>query len=418
MIDTGELVGPPNRITNELSELAGDLAIVESFSHSIALRTSDGLVCFDASHARTGAAVVRSLRGWSADPVSHIVYTHGHVDHVGGSGAFAADATERGRPQPVVVGHEAVAPRFARYRFTNGYNVRINMRQFGGTRADYGMGREEESFLDPGTLWPDVMVGDELDLTVGDTPIRLRHARGETDDHLWAWIPDRRWIFAGDFVTWVFPNAGNPQKVQRYPIEWAAALRDMIAAGPELLAGAHGLPIEGNERITRVLDDLATALEGLVAHTIDLMNEGATLDEIVHSVSVPADLLAKPYMQPVYDEPEFVVRNVWRQFGGWWDGMPSRLKPARDAEVAAAVVALAGGAERVAREAAAVADAGNLRLACHLADLAALAEPEHAGVHGIRAEVYDRRRSAERSLMAKGVFRDAADRSRAAAERS
>ena len=49
----------------------------------------------------------------------------------------------------------------------------------------------------------------------------------------------------GDFVIWNFPNAGNPQKVQRYPIEWAAALRAMIAKEPELLLPAHGLPIAG-----------------------------------------------------------------------------------------------------------------------------------------------------------------------------
>ena len=62
---------------------------------------------------------------------------------------------------------------------------------------------------------------------------------------------------AGDFVIWNFPNAGNPQKVQRYPLEWAAALREMIAAGPELLVPAHGLPIAGTARIAVVLGDIA-----------------------------------------------------------------------------------------------------------------------------------------------------------------
>jgi glyoxylase-like metal-dependent hydrolase (beta-lactamase superfamily II) len=78
-------------------------------------------------------------------------------------------------------------------------------------------------------------------------------------------MPDGSGLFVGDFVIWNFPNAGNPQKVQRYPIEWAAALRDMAAHGPELLLPAHGLPIEGRERIARVLDDIAGALERLVA---------------------------------------------------------------------------------------------------------------------------------------------------------
>ena len=80
------------------------------------------------------------LRSWSTDPVDSIVYTHGHVDHVGGSGAFAAQAGAAGHAAPRVIGHEAVAPRFERYRMTNGYNVDINQRQFGGVSKRSGVG--------------------------------------------------------------------------------------------------------------------------------------------------------------------------------------------------------------------------------------------------------------------------------------
>ncbi|MBV9952056.1 MAG: MBL fold metallo-hydrolase, partial [Acidimicrobiia bacterium] len=45
-----------------------------------------------------------------------------------------------------------------------------------------------------------------------------------------------------------------------------------------------------------------------------------------------------------------------------------------------------------------------LRLAAHLAEMAALAAPDDPGVHDARAEVYRRRVAAEPSLMAKGVF--------------
>jgi glyoxylase-like metal-dependent hydrolase (beta-lactamase superfamily II) len=102
-------------------------------------------------------------------------------------------------------------------------------------------------------------------LTIGDHSVELNHAIGETDDHLWAWVPDKKWIMAGDFLIWNFPNAGNPQKVQRYPLEWAKALRDMAAKEPELLLPAHGLPINGKERIEIVLTDIASALETLVS---------------------------------------------------------------------------------------------------------------------------------------------------------
>ncbi|WP_208025889.1 hypothetical protein [Amycolatopsis acidicola] len=55
IIDTGVRDEPVNRVTQELSELAGNVAMVESFSHSLAFRTDDGLVVFDASSAGSGA---------------------------------------------------------------------------------------------------------------------------------------------------------------------------------------------------------------------------------------------------------------------------------------------------------------------------------------------------------------------------
>lgn len=410
IIDDGVLDIAPNRVTNELSELADDLAIVESFSHSTALRTEEGLVCFDASGVNTGAAVIAAIQHWSNAPVHSLVYTHGHADHVGGSASFAAAAQGAGHPTPRVVAHENVAHRLDRYDLTNDWNLLINQRQFGGVAADLklSIGGDERRFLPRATLRPDHTFETTTTMSVGGVEIELNHARGETDDHLWAWIPDRKWIMAGDFVIWNFPNAGNPQKVQRYPGEWAEALRLMISRQPDLLVPAHGLPIAGSERIALVLGDMADALESLVDRTIEMMNAGASLDTIIHSVKIGDDVLAKPYLRPFYDEPEFVVHNVWRLYGGWWDGAASRLKPAPDAQVASVISELAGGADVLVRRAEqAVAD-GDLRLACHLVDLAGWAAPDDSVIHGARAAVYEARRKAEPSLMAKGIFRAAA----------
>jgi alkyl sulfatase BDS1-like metallo-beta-lactamase superfamily hydrolase len=410
IIDSGVADEPTNRVTQELSEVADGVAVVESFSHAVAVRTDDGLVVFDASGAHTGAQVVEALRGWSDAPVHTLVYTHGHVDHVGGSGAFVADAAARGHARPRVVAHAAVARRFARYRRTDGWNLIINARQFGGIRdRSLRIGGEGPSrFLPDDVAAPDLTYTDRLALTVGGLDVELRHGRGETDDHTWAWIPSLRAVACGDFLIWNFPNAGNPQKVQRYPDEWAAALRQMAALEPELLLPAHGLPIGGAERIRRVLETVAGTLEDLVDRVLALMNEGATLDQVVHEVRVPDDVLALPYLRPLYDEPEFVVRNVWRLYGGWWDGDPAHLKPPREAELAAEVAALAGGAHVLAERAAALAEAGDLRLACQLAEWAATAAPGDEDVRAVRRRVYEQRRRAEPSLMSKGIYAAAA----------
>ena len=405
---TPEALGPLNRINHQLSELATDLAVVEAFSHCIVFKTDEGLVTFDTSNEHGGKKCVSAIQSWTHDPFHTVVFTHGHIDHVGGCGAFC-DAYE-GR-KPIIVGHENVAARFDRYRMTNGYNHVINERQFGQfKRRGYDLAGASQ-FLPIATPKPDVTYSAGMTMSVGGLDIELNHAKGETDDHTWAWIPKHKAICAGDFFIWAFPNAGNPQKAQRYPKEWAAALRDMASRDAELFLPAHGLPISGRNRIQSVLNEAAEVLETLVEQTINLMNEGASLNDIIHSVKVRAELLEKPYLAPTYDEPEFVVRNIWRLYGGWYEGNPAQLKPARDRAVAEELAHLAGGAVKLAKRAEALAES-DTRLACHLAEFAVQAEPDNKAIHALRAEVYQRRREGETSLMAKGIFGYAANQSK------
>jgi alkyl sulfatase BDS1-like metallo-beta-lactamase superfamily hydrolase len=409
VIDSGEVPEMLNRVIQELTELTDDLVVVESFSHSYAWRTDDGLTVVDASGALTGAAVVSALRGWSSDPVTRLVYTHGHADHVGGSPFFAADADAHGVAHPEVIAHENVAMRMDRYESTNRWNILINRRQFGGVGADLGLsnGQSDARYLPVDTLRPTVEVDEFWSTEIGGEDVHFHHARGETDDHLWTEVPGRRWIFSGDFLIWMYPNAGNPQKVQRYALEWATALRAMAARQPELLLPAHGLPIAGRERIAKVLETTAHTLEDLVRRVLELMNAGATLDTIIHTVTVDEATLAIPYLRPLYDEPEYAVRNIWRLYGGWWDGAASRLKPAPDAVLGEEIARLAGGATALIARALEVATT-DLRLACHLADFAGWAAPNDAAVHEGRAHIYDMRRHSELSLMSKGIYAAAA----------
>jgi alkyl sulfatase BDS1-like metallo-beta-lactamase superfamily hydrolase len=130
-------------------------------------------------------------------------------------------------------------------------------------------------------------------------------------------------------------------------------------------------------------------------------------------VRPPAHLAERPYLQPVYDDPEYVVRNVWRLFGGWYDGIPSHLRPAPEDALAREVATLAGGAQVLATRARELAEAGDGRLAGHLADWAVRAEPESGEAHAARAEVYELRSRRTTALMSKGVFNAVVRESRA-----
>jgi hypothetical protein len=267
--------------------------------------------------------------------------------------------------------------------------------------------------------------------------LALRHEKGETDDHTVTWLPGPRALCCGDLFIWAAPNGGNPQKVQRYPLEWAQALRRMAELQPEYLLPGHGLPVIGADRVQVALADTAELLEALVEQTLAVMNGGGRLDDAIHTVTVPRRLADRPYLQPVYDEPEFIVRTVWRYYGGWWDGNPATLKPAPERALAAELAALAGGpgvlaaravelAEAVhagrepAGDGALAADPGvaalpggeeGLRVAGHLAELAWLAAPEDDEVARARHRVFTIRAERATSTMSAGIYRWAAGES-------
>jgi alkyl sulfatase BDS1-like metallo-beta-lactamase superfamily hydrolase len=385
-------------VSNELSEVADRTGFVWSMANVTAFRTGEGVVLVDTGSAFMAGNIHGAVRGWTREPVTDAIYSHGHIDHVFGILAFEAE----GRPARVIA-HENVGPRFDRYVLTAGYNSIVNQRQFGI----------------PGIRWPteyrypDETYRDQLTVEIGGETFELHHAKGETDDATWTWVPARRVLCTGDFFIWASPNAGNPQKVQRYPREWAVALRQMASLDAELLLPGHGVPIAGAGRIRDALGDTAELLESLHDQTVALMNDGATLDDVLHSVKASPHLLEKPYLRPTYDDPEFIVRNVWRLYGGWWDGDPSSLKPAPREDLARELAALAGGAHALAERATVLATEGNLRLAGHLAELAVLASPDE---HGTRATVNEQRAAEESSTMAKGIFDWAATQSRARGE--
>ena len=388
----------PGRVLVALEVLDEGAAFQSAFSNALILRTDEGLVFVDTSSFFHAEPIYRAVRAWTDAPVHTGIYTHGHVDHVFGLQRFHDEAEAQGRPAVRILAHERCPARFDRYRLTQGYNGHINARQFGFARPIF-----PRAFR-----YPDETVGAERRLEIGGVAIELHHDRGETDDSLWAWLPARRALYTGDLFIWAAPNCGNPQKAQRYPREWAAALRKMARLAPEALFPGHGPPILGAARVAQALSESAELLETICEQTLAMMNDGATLNDILHSVSVPQGLLERPYLRPIYDDPIFIVRTLWRLYGGWYDGNPAHLKPSPDRDLARELSALAGGAGRLADRAESACADGQLALACELAEFAWLAAPDDARTRGVRAAVYRARAKAETSLMAKGIYGAAA----------
>src|SRR5438105_13477 len=271
-----------------LAEVQDSVAFVPSFANVSAVATGDGLVLVDTGSQFLARQVHGELRRWSPAPLHTAVYSHGHIDHVFGVPVFEEEAATNGWPRPRVVAHEALPARFDRYILTAGYNAVINRRQFQVPNLEWPVEYR----------YPDETYRDDHVLDVGGERAELHHARGETDDHTWTWFPDRRLLCCGDLFIWASPNAGNPQKVQRYPKEWAVACRRMAGLGADVMLPGHGFPVIGADRVRQALTDTADLLDALHDETVALMNAGARLDEIIHTVRPPQHLLDRPYLRP------------------------------------------------------------------------------------------------------------------------
>ena len=358
------------------------------------IRTTAGLVFIDTGKPDTAAQTLAAVRRWDDSPVHTVIYTHGHIDHTSGIRLIDAEADARGVARPRIIAHRNVMHRLTRYEASHGFNSIVQGQQFNFQDYVYPIGQRP----------PDEVYDDTLSLTIGGERIELMHGRGETDDATFVWLPERRVLASGDFVIWMFPNAGNPRKVQRYAPDWAVALRRMQSLQPEVLIPGHGPVVFGAARAAQMLNDGAAVLEHLTRQALALMNQGRTLDEILHTVSVPAELMAKPYLLPKYDNPEFIVHGIWHLYAGWFDGNPAHLKPASATELSEELASLAGGVDRLAQRAAILAESGRTRLAAHLIEFAANAAPDDKYVQATRAGVYQQCVQHEPSLIGKAIF--------------
>jgi hypothetical protein len=219
----------------EGDEIPAGRALLQGLASASTIDTGEALVMLDTGCHRY-ERIARAVRKWrrcrSPPPCSRITTSTTSWASVRSS----AKRTKRWA-RPLVYRARGLGPNFDRYKKTRGWNGAINVRQFAFPVARFEWPEHYR--------YPDVAYHDRLTFRSGDLTFELNHGRGETDDATWTWVPERKILAPGDLFIWAASNAGNPQKVQRFAGEWAAALRKMTALGAETMIPGHGLPIFG-----------------------------------------------------------------------------------------------------------------------------------------------------------------------------
>jgi alkyl sulfatase BDS1-like metallo-beta-lactamase superfamily hydrolase len=163
-----------------------------------------------------------------------------------------------------------------------------------------------------------------------------------------------------------------------------------------------------------VLTDTARYLRHIIDQVLPRLNRGEAPDDIFHAVTSDPQLAKLPYLLELYDHPKFIVRNLIRQWGGWWNGNAADLFPATSAEQAREITALAGGVEALIKRGRALLADGNTRMAAHVAEWATRAAPGDSNAQSLKRDVYEQAIAGTDNLMAQGIYRGAMNEARTA----
>jgi alkyl sulfatase BDS1-like metallo-beta-lactamase superfamily hydrolase len=381
----------------QLEVLEPGLAMFHGFANVAFAYGRGDMIAVDTSSRQMGEVAVAAIRKVSDEPVTLIVYTHGHADHAFGTDAFIKDAARRGYPRPRIWAHEDVARRFRRYARTEGWQAHIN-------RLQFGIATPPGPFSAAVHVEPDLTYRGMQVLELMGEAIELHHAMGETDDATWVWMPLRRVAMVGDLIISSLPNTGNPNKVQRYTLEWAEALERIAARKPRYILSGHGPVYRSEERCEEILRETARALRFIHDEVVRRLNDGQWPVDIVEAdIVLPPELASKPFLAPIYGCTAFIVRDVIRRYAGWWSGQPSQLFPVSRRDHAHDLLAVCR-REALLDRARSLKNSGELKRALAMAELVLDADPGDEAAVRLNAEILQAIALTERSFIARNLF--------------
>jgi alkyl sulfatase BDS1-like metallo-beta-lactamase superfamily hydrolase len=362
-------------------QIAPGLWCSPGLSNAYLLTTGDGRVIVNTGMGFEGPVHRANFDAVDTSPVRYIVFTQGHVDHVGGLDSVRDPGTtvvaqanwtawrdDNERLLPFRASRSAFA-----FSDTLTTGIQAIHRRLGTTRL-------------PGQSVPtvDLDFEENLALEIGGRRLELIAVPGgETTDSLVVWLPDERICLCGNTFGPIFGHIPNlvTMRGDRYrdALTAIASVERVRDLKPELLVTGHFAPINGAELINAELTRLRDAIQYIHDETVAGMNAGKDVATLMREITLPAEYeVGQGYGKVSWD-----VRAVWENYSGWFhQRSTTELYPVGSDAVTADVVELAGADALVDRARAHLAADRPLH-AIHLAEAVATAQPEHPGAREV-----------------------------------
>ncbi|OMC55048.1 MBL fold metallo-hydrolase [Mycobacterium sp. IS-836] len=357
----------------QAERLAPGLWCSPGLSNAYMLTTADGRVIVNTGMGFEGPVHRANFDAVDSSPVRYIIFTQGHVDHVGGLDSVRdpettvvaqANWTAWRDDNERLIPYRASRSAFA-FKDTLTSGIRAIQRRLGTKHL-------------PGQSVPavDLDFEDTLSLEVGGRRLELISVPGgETTDSLVVWLPDERICLCGNTFGPIFGHIPNLVTIRgdryRDALTTIASVERVRALRPELLVTGHFAPIAGADLIDVELTRLRDAIQYVHDETVAGMNAGKDVQTLMREITLPAEYeVGQGYGKVAWD-----VRAIWENYSGWFHHRSTtELYPVGFDAVGADVIELAG-AEALVDRAREHLAAGRPLHAIHLAELVSSDDP-------------------------------------------
>lgn len=363
------------------------IVMSEAFSNAYLIETSEGAVQLNAGMGMEAPVIDANFRALSDCPTRKLIFTQGHVDHVGGTAYFR----EKNPDLEVIASalnaeHQAYDQRLAPFRgsrsafaFTDKFAQAFSYYQQQGY-TDYPAQDNPTA---------DILVEDRLSFELGDTVFEVIAVPGaETNDSLILWLPQHRICFTGNLFGCPFGHFPNLVTIRgdryREALVVAEAVELVRSLQPEMICYGHHAPIEGAKLIQNEL----TALHGAILHvhneTVKGMNQGKDVHTLMSEISLPPEL----EVGQGYGKVSWSVRAIWESYAGWFHHRSTtELYSEPAASIAGDLLELAG-ADALLQRAREKFSAGQHQQALYLLDTIRDGGAESADSRALGVEVH------------------------------
>ena len=394
--DQGMSFEHKNEFRKELIEVTEGIYVGVGYglANSIMVETSNNVVIIDTLGSEENAQeLYDKFRKVTDKPVKAIIYTHNHLDHVGGATIFYDEF------KPEIYAQENITYNLDNITTTiRPIIFERSARQFGIPLPEneiihQGIGGflEIDSSSVLGIVRPSILFDDKLTLEIDNLTFELVHVPGETDDHLYVHIPEKEAVMVGDNFYRSFANLYAIRGTKfRNPMEWVRSLDKIRTLNAMYLVPSHSRPISGNENVQKALTDYRDGIQFLHDQTIRNINKGLTPDEIVQKVKLPEHLANSPYLKPFYGSLSSYIRSTFSGYLGWFSGNITDLHPLSPEERAIKISNLASKQVKLLDEVKLAISNREYQWALELTDMILAIDPEDKDAKNLKADASDK----------------------------